>query len=385
MVLRTCGLDEFIKRIEGNELVCFGAGRMLTEFCDQFKDHTIEKYIAYIVDNASTLWGTKKRINNVEITIDKPDRLYSTATENTVVLITCGRVYGLEVYEEISRRFDTVNIDCYFARFIRGIHSTDTSYNAAKPPEDFRANPVPVIPKKIHYCWVGGSPIPEKNLRCIESWKRFCPDYEIIEWNESNYDFSKNRYMKEAYEAGKWGFVPDYARLDIIYNHGGIYLDTDVEIIKPLDELLYNTAFCGFESEQHVALGLGFGGVAGFRLFKEMRDSYNDISFINEDGSLNLVPSPFLQTNFLINYGLEQNGGFQVIQSLSVYPVEYFSPLSMSTGQLAKTDNTFSIHWFDGSWLDKPLRESSKVYESLFRQALINESAICQKALKNKR
>ncbi|HHW23095.1 MAG TPA: glycosyl transferase [Clostridiaceae bacterium] len=238
-----------------------------------------------------------------------------------------------------------------------------------------------MIPKKIHYCWVGGSPIPEKNMKCIESWKRFCPDYEIIEWNESNYDFSKNRYMKEAYEAGKWGFVPDYARLDIIYNHGGIYLDTDVELIKPLDELLYNNAYCGFENIQLVNLGLGFGGIAGFSLFKKMRDSYNDISFINQDGSLNLVPSPFLQTDFLTNYGLKKNGGFQVIEGLSVYPVEYFAPLSLSTRQLVKTENTYSIHWFDGSWLDKAQRESSDVYESLYRQALINESEISKNTL----
>ena len=94
-----------------------------------------------------------------------------------------------------------------------------------------------MIPKKIHYCWFGGNPMPEKDKKCIESWKRYCPDYEIIRWDESNYDVSKNRYMKEAYEEKKWGFVPDYARLDIIYNEGGIYLDTDVELVKNLDDL----------------------------------------------------------------------------------------------------------------------------------------------------
>ena len=116
-----------------------------------------------------------------------------------------------------------------------------------------------MIPKKIHYCWIGGNPLPELAIKCIESWKKYCPDYEIIEWNEKNYDFRKNQFMREAYDEKKWGFVPDYARLDIIYEHGGIYLDTDVEIIKPLDSLLKEQGFAGMEQPGIVALGLGFG------------------------------------------------------------------------------------------------------------------------------
>jgi hypothetical protein len=376
MILRTCSLDEFIKRIDGREVVCFGAGRLLTEFCEEFGSYTIERYITYIVDNNPSLWGTKKRINNIEKIIEKPDKLYSNATEDTIILITCSGIHGLEVYEDINIKFDSVDIECYYARFIRSIQYDIMSFSASKPPEGFRANPVPVIPKKIHYCWVGGNPIPEKNLKCINSWKRFCPDYEIFEWNENNYDFTKNRYMKEAYDAGKWGFVPDYARLDIVYNHGGIYLDTDVEVIKPLDELLYNNAFCGFESIKHVNFGSGFGGVSGFPLLKEIRDSYNDISFIKNDGSLNLTPSPVLQTDFLLKHGLKRNSGFQVIQGLAIYPVDYFSPLSLGTRQLKKTTNTYSIHWFDGSWLDEALRDSSEIYTKLFESALYNEKLI---------
>ena len=105
-----------------------------------------------------------------------------------------------------------------------------------------------MIPKIIHYCWFGGAELPEKDRKCIESWKKFCPDYQIIEWNENNYDVTKNTYMYQAYQAKKWGFVPDYARLDIIYQHGGIYLDTDVELVKNLDSLLENDAFMGFVS-----------------------------------------------------------------------------------------------------------------------------------------
>ena len=118
-----------------------------------------------------------------------------------------------------------------------------------------------MIPKKIHYCWFGNNPLPEKDRKCIESWKKYCPNYEIIRHDENNYDISKNKYMKQAYESKKWGFVPDYARLDIIYNEGGIYLDTDVELTKNLDELLKYDAYMGFEDDIHVSPGLGFGAI----------------------------------------------------------------------------------------------------------------------------
>ena len=127
-----------------------------------------------------------------------------------------------------------------------------------------------MIPKIIHYCWFGGNEIPENDKKCIESWKKYCPDYKIIRWDESNYDYKKNSYMREAYEAKKWGFVPDYARLDIIYNYGGIYLDTDVELLKSLDEILDCEGFFGFESENLVNLGLGFGAVKGNEIIRDM-------------------------------------------------------------------------------------------------------------------
>ena len=211
-----------------------------------------------------------------------------------------------------------------------------------------------MIPKKIHYCWIGGNPLPASAKKCIESWKKFCPDYEIIEWNENNYDFSKNQYMKDALAAKKWGFVPDYARLDIIYQHGGIYLDTDVEIIKSFDEILENNGYAGFESEEYVNFGQGFGAEAGNPVIKALRDSYEELSFINPDGTLNLVPSPELNTVTLENMGLVRNGEKQVVNDcFTVYPVDYFCPKSMNDGIIRLTDNTYSIHHFDATWFSE--------------------------------
>ncbi|MCI8627645.1 MAG: glycosyl transferase [Lachnospiraceae bacterium] len=224
-----------------------------------------------------------------------------------------------------------------------------------------------MIPKKIHYFWVGDKPMPEKNKACAESWKKFCPDYEIIEWNESNYDFSVCTYMAQAYEAKMWAFVPDYARLDIIYREGGIYLDTDVELLKSLDSLLNCKAFLGFESQMFVALGLGFGAEPGNEILKQMRDLYHSLSFYKEDGTTNIVPSPFYTTELLKSYGLQLNGKYQSIQGIDIFPAEYFAPLCFTNNRLKITQNTYSIHWYHASWHTPEQKERTKRIQKINR------------------
>lgn len=214
-----------------------------------------------------------------------------------------------------------------------------------------------MIPKKIHYCWFGEGEIPEKDKKCIDSWKRYCPDYEIILWNEKNYDISTNRYMAEAYQAKKWGFVPDYARLDIIYNNGGIYLDTDVEIISSFDNLLNNKGFAGFESDQYIALGLGFGAEKNNRLIKKLRDQYCDKYFIQPDGSLNQTGSPVYSSQVFEGEGFVMNGKEQSIGGFRVYPTEYFCPMDYKTGVTSITENTKSIHWYNASWFSDVMKK----------------------------
>lgn len=224
-----------------------------------------------------------------------------------------------------------------------------------------------MIPKVIHYCWFGKNELPEDAKRCIASWKKFCPDYEIIEWNETNYDVRKNKYMSDAYDEKKWAFVSDYARIDIIYNYGGIYLDTDVELLRPLDELLKDKMFCGWESrdpildekkityENSVNLGLGFGAEKNNIALKDILDLYEKLNFINEDGSLNLMACPHYQTEILKQYGLDDTKRtYQKLKDeIIVYPESYFSPKSMTTGEITLTDETYSIHHFSGTWIEK--------------------------------
>lgn len=226
-----------------------------------------------------------------------------------------------------------------------------------------------MIPKIIHYCWFGYGEIPEKDKKCIKSWKKYCPDYEIIRWDESNYDISKNKYMREAYEAKVWGFVPDFARLDLIYQYGGIYLDTDVELIKPLDDLLNNKAFMGFESEEYVAPGLGFGAQKNSAIIKELIGIYENRSFIRKDGTSDITASPIMITELLVSAGLVQNGKFQIIKNeLSVYPVEYFCPLDYERRELNITERTYSIHHYAASWMPEEERIAHDTRAKMIRK-----------------
>ncbi len=218
-----------------------------------------------------------------------------------------------------------------------------------------------MIPKKIHYCWFGGNPLPELALKCIESWKKYCPDYEIIEWNESNYDIHKNKYMSQAYDNKKWGFVPDYARLDIIYEHGGIYLDTDVEIIKPLDTLLELDAFAGVEQDSvYVAFGLGFGAHPQNPTIKAIRDYYDTITFI-KDGEIDITPAPKVNSIILGELGYVFSKGITKCETLTVFPSEYFCPINYTTNELSITDKTYSIHHYSASWYNETQRYALKI------------------------
>lgn len=216
--------------------------------------------------------------------------------------------------------------------------------------------------KKIHYCWFGGNPLNELAIKCINSWKEMCPDYEIIEWNEKNYDFSKSVYMKEAYENKKWAFVSDYARFDILFNEGGLYFDTDVELIKPIDDIVDKGNFMGFEKcsiqgrggySVAVNPGLGIGASAGCELYKYILDQYKERHFVREDGTFEQYTIVQLVTDILIERGLKNRNEIQLIGNIIIYPTDYFCPLDYETGRFNLTENSRSVHHYSASWMSK--------------------------------
>lgn len=208
-----------------------------------------------------------------------------------------------------------------------------------------------MIPKIIHYCWFGRNPLPYSALKCIESWRKYCPDYEIIEHNEDNYDIEKYEYAKEAYEAKKWAFVSDIARLDILYQYGGIYLDTDVELLKSLDDLLDCDGFMGFEDNKQVASGLGMAAVPHSTIIELLLSGYDKSNFIKENGEYDLTPCPIRNTKDLLKIGLIPDGSYQEICNFKFFPRDVLAPKESTSGRLKYfTKNTRAIHHYDASW-----------------------------------
>ena len=213
-----------------------------------------------------------------------------------------------------------------------------------------------MIPKIIHYCWFGQKPLPELALKCIASWKKFLPDYEIREWNENNFDVNQIQYTAEAYKCKKYAFVSDYARFKIMYDYGGIYFDTDVEIIRPLNHIINKGAFWGLENSNKGLLcnpGLGFACPPRLELCKEMINHYEKDFFIFPTGKYNLTTVVENFSKVLKDRGFSLSPFPEEFNGIHIYPPEYFCPINYYTGKKKLTRNTYAIHHYAASWVNK--------------------------------
>ncbi|EOU1828647.1 glycosyl transferase [Clostridium perfringens] len=217
------------------------------------------------------------------------------------------------------------------------------------------------IPKIIHYCWFGKGEKPKIVEECIKSWNKYLSDYEIIEWNESNFDINSNLYIKQAYESRKYAFVSDYVRVFALYKYGGIYLDTDVEVFKDFNDLLDNESFWGFEQENYIATST-IGARKGNKIIGDFLNSYKDKKFYKEDGSFDELTNVAIITSILKKYGLIQDGKYQEIYGLATfYPQTYFSPYDYINCRKIITNNTYCMHHFYKSWLPIGVRIKGKI------------------------
>lgn len=212
-----------------------------------------------------------------------------------------------------------------------------------------------MIPKIIHYCWFGGGPKPELAMKCIASWRKYLPDYEIKEWNEDNFNIDSYPYVREAYDNRKFAFVTDVVRLYALYVEGGIYMDTDVEVLKPLDSLLVYDAVSGFESETQIPTGL-MASRKSHPFIKELLDEYKDLHFIKSNGSFDTTTNVVRITSNCLKYGLKLNNTLQTVRGLTLLPNDYLCPKSVVDGRIYLTENSLTIHHFAGSW-QSPVRK----------------------------
>lgn len=215
-----------------------------------------------------------------------------------------------------------------------------------------------MIPKIIHYCWFGRNPLPSSAKRCINSWKKYLPDYEIKEWNEDNFDVNRIPYTRDAYAAKKYAFVSDYARFWVLYHYGGVYFDTDVEVIRPMNDFVAKGPFMGWEKPgstgvYSIAPGLGLAANKEQPLYQEILHGFEHLNFYDENGERNNYSMIPLVTDLLTQKGLKKDGSMQVIDDVILYPSEYLCPMEYFTGKVTITDNTYAIHWYSMTWLPK--------------------------------
>ena len=211
-----------------------------------------------------------------------------------------------------------------------------------------------MIPRVIHYCWFGKNPMPRLSRRCIDSWRRFMPDWEIREWNDRNFNLNLNAYIKHAYSAGKYAFVSDYARFWVLYHHGGVYFDTDVMLVKSFDELVAHGSFMGFEKNNDVLAvnpGLGMGAPCGVEFYGEMINLYDNHE-VNPNDISPIEPIMIKYTTAkLLERGLILEDKQQCVAGINIYPNNYFNPLNDYDGRLNITPDTYSIHYYAKSWI----------------------------------
>lgn len=341
-------LQTFLKDIQDKSLIFFGAGRKAHYV---YEDYGIKKKIEAVIDNNIGSLGEYFEYRNGQTPIVSMgylvDYIKKNGIDKVVMLIT--PVYSaISIIEQLDAITELENMRCYIAGLL------DDYYE--KKPFEF-SNGSEKIPAKIHYCWFGKKEIPSYLQKYMDTWKRQCPDYEIIRWDENNYDVTKNPYMKEAYESEKWGFVPDYARLDIIYHEGGIYLDTDVEVLQPLDCLRRDDAFFCFNAYGQVNAGVGFGSVENNEFIKTLRDVYDNLHFYREDKTINDTTCVRYQTPVFKEYGFRPDNEYQKINNIVIYPSEVLAPTGVMGFANRFSEKTISNHHTEGTWLSGNAKE----------------------------
>lgn len=362
-MIKYCSKYDFNKYYKNKKIVCIGAGKRFEALVRDF-----DWNIILAIDNSPEKDNTYFNFLDKKILIRNWQYLLDNVQDDWILLITPKDyepfVFDIMDYPMLCRL--EIFINSKFDMF----YFDDNRMYFERRPIVYRQKKESLIPKIIHFFWFSNDSYPPEVQKCIDSWSKFCPDYEIKKWDLTNYS-SENVFFKEAIRCKKWAFASDYARADIIYKYGGIYLDSDVEVIRPLDELLYHDAFIGFEENIRVDPGSGFGAKKGNAIIKEFRDMYEDMHFVLPDGSYNILACPAYYTKILQNHGLFLNGSYQLLNEIAVYPTTAFCPHSYRTNLLYIEDDTYSIHHHMGSWHDeKGKRDVERMYAEIEKRGI---------------
>lgn len=321
------------------KIVLYGAGASTRLILQCFYNRGLRERLALIVDKNEALDGTYcdagSGIKVGVVSLKHFLEQYGRKIKEWFILLIIPYV-ALQIVDELNGEALLEGVDTYLYSLV--------TYKKRPAPFTMRSIEKEAIPRRIHYIWIGEGTMPESDLKNIESWRKYCPDYEIVRWDEDSYDFHKNRYTHEAIESRQYMYATDYVRKELLYRYGGIYFDTDVELFRPLDDLLYNEAFIGIEDGGQVNSGSGLGCVAGHVGMRGLMDVYEDEKFVNDDGSLNLKYNTFYETRYLLDKGYELKNRYQVVDGIVCLPKEVFMPESVVGLYDTFTENTVSTH-----------------------------------------
>jgi len=357
--------DDFVKQTGNKKIVLFGVStgwRYYTSCFSDIVDKVLTK-VVFIVDNNTAKQETKIEIEGRLYDVHSPDTLKDL--DNYLILLVVNMVYQESICEQLLKYNLPADVECYSLPLMA---YAEKDIDNSCVDEYFKNKKDKVIPAIIHSFWFSGEEKPDLYKRCIESWYKYCPDFEIKEWNANNYDISKNEYMQEAYERKKWAFVSDYARLDIVHMLGGVYMDMDVELFSNLNNLLYANSFFFRQDDGFLELGSGFGAPKGDALIKELLDTYNNRHLILHNGEIDNTPQPEW-----IKWVLEKNGivkGYdsQIVNGRLIMSNDYITCFS---GDISEERAKLGIHWHNGGWLDE--EERRKMRKSYTAKKLIQE------------
>ena len=343
----------FEKDSKNSKLFLFGGGRTAKHCIDTYCE---DKEVEAVIDNAVCKVDDYINHNHRRISLINVEQFVNRIKEketNKIIILITTVFYAWEIIEQLDKIQELNGIRCYLHFLLRNYPVGEGRFLFPKGKN--------IIPQKIHYFWLGNNKMPSVLEKYVDTWRERCSNFEIICWNENNYDITKNRYMKEAYESKKWGFVPDYARLDIIYEYGGIYLDTDVEVLKNLEILLKTEAFFGAGSNDQINLGSGFGAIPSHPLIKQLRDYYEDKSFYDESGKINNSPCYVYQHPVLKEYGFSIKNKYQEKNGVVIYPAEVLAPTGIGGLGDFFSSKTVSIHHTELSWISEKERKALEI------------------------
>lgn len=346
-----CSANIFFQKIKDKKIVCFGASKYVTTFSQRIGNSQWMEHIDCFIDNNADLYGKEVFYAGKKWKVYSPD--YLRKVDDTVLVITT-RINSntLKIAKQLQGMDLPEEAECYSLCMIERCTDYDnTAIDSYLLGEDYN------IEKVIHCCWFSKDKKPVEYQKCIDSWKIYCPDYEIKEWNSNNYDVGINKYVKQAYEKKAWAYVSDYTRLDVVYHYGGIYMDMDVELLKNLDFFLKYKGFFSFYPGGYVDLGSGFGAIKNMGLIKELLNEYENIDFFKGEGKPDfnkIIPQPARLLPVFESWGYKKNMKSQIIDDTVILSPDYFKVIDDTEHEPRELKGgEYAIHWHHAGWFDE--------------------------------